>query len=46
MDLEALETIDDFVSGAASLLGGHTFSSRPIRTPTNLPKANGPDARW
>jgi hypothetical protein len=29
MDLEALENIDDFVGGAASLLGWHTLSSRP-----------------
>ncbi len=46
MDLEAPENIDDCVGGAASLLGWHTLSSRPIRTPTNLPKANGSYALW
>ena len=34
MELEALENIDDFVGGVASLLGSHTLPS------TNLPKGN------
>jgi hypothetical protein len=41
MDLDALENIGDFVGGAASLSGWHAWPFRPIRTPTNLPKANG-----
>ena len=40
MDLEALENIDDFVGGVASLLGSHTLPS------TNLPKANSSYALW
>lgn len=40
MDLEAVENIDDFVGGVASLLGSHTLPS------TNLPKANSSYALW
>jgi hypothetical protein len=41
MDLKDLENIDDFVGGVASSLHSHTSPSRPIRTPSNLAKANG-----